>query len=79
MSDRFIERPRSFCALGGALHTALALPDTVPILHASMGCGGSIYSTLVSSPGMFLARRTKNRPLCGWDSRLKQSNTLLLK
>ncbi len=43
MSSSFIERPRAFCALGGALITVSALPDTVPILHASMGCGGSIY------------------------------------
>jgi len=43
MSNSFIERPRAFCALGGALLTVSALPNTVPILHASMGCGGSIY------------------------------------
>lgn len=43
MSDRFIERPRSFCALGGAMLSAGALPGVVPILHTSMGCGGSIY------------------------------------
>jgi nitrogenase molybdenum-iron protein beta chain len=42
MSD-FLERPRRFCALGGALLAAESLPRTIPILHASMGCGGSIY------------------------------------
>jgi hypothetical protein len=31
--------------------------------------------TLVSFPGMVLARKTKNRPLCGWDSMLKQRAT----
>ncbi len=43
MKNGFIERPRTFCALGGALLASEALPDTVPILHASVGCGGSIY------------------------------------
>ncbi|GHV52656.1 oxidoreductase nitrogenase component 1 [Deltaproteobacteria bacterium] len=43
MLDRFIERPRGFCALGGALHTLVALPDVVPIMHTSIGCGGSIF------------------------------------
>lgn len=38
----FIERPRTFCALGGALLTATALPEVVPILHTSMGCGASV-------------------------------------
>ncbi len=51
MNNRFIERPRSFCALGGALLTVTALPDTVPILHASMGCGGSIYWNQYGSTG----------------------------
>jgi nitrogenase molybdenum-iron protein beta chain len=43
MPDRFIERPRGFCALGGALHTLVALPDVVPIMHTAIGCGGSIF------------------------------------
>ncbi len=51
MSKCFIERPRTFCALGGALLTASALPGTVPILHASMGCGGSIYWNQYGSTG----------------------------
>ncbi len=51
MSDRFIERPRSFCALGGAMLSAAALPGVVPILHASMGCGGSIYWSQIGSTG----------------------------
>ena len=35
----FVEKPRVSCALGGALATVNALPRTVPILHASFGCG----------------------------------------
>jgi len=50
-TNTFIERQRSFCALGGALLTATALPDTVPILHASMGCGTSIYFNQIGSTG----------------------------
>ncbi len=51
MSDRFIERPRSFCALGGAMLTAGAIQGAVPILHTAMGCGGSIYWNQVGSTG----------------------------
>lgn len=42
-TNSFIEKQRTFCALGGALLTATALPDVVPIFHASMGCGTSIF------------------------------------
>jgi len=38
----YIERPRYFCSLGGALSTLEALPGVIPILHAAMGCAGSI-------------------------------------
>ncbi|HEX9061465.1 MAG TPA: nitrogenase component 1 [Clostridia bacterium] len=51
MSDRFIERPRSFCALGGAMQTVVAIKGAVPILHTAMGCGGSIYWNQVGSTG----------------------------
>jgi len=40
--SNFIERPRFFCSLGGALSTLEALPDTIPILHCAIGCAGSI-------------------------------------
>lgn len=50
-NNRFIERPRSFCSLGGALITVSALPETVPILHTAMGCGGSIYWNQYGSTG----------------------------
>jgi len=36
----FLEKPRISCALGGALATVNALPRTVALLHASLGCGG---------------------------------------
>lgn len=51
MNNRFLERPRSFCALGGALQTANALPRTVPIMHTAMGCGGSIFWNQIGSTG----------------------------
>ena len=38
----YIERPRYFCSLGGALSTLEALPDTIPILHCASGCAGGI-------------------------------------
>ncbi|MDR1961351.1 MAG: hypothetical protein LBQ16_03625 [Gracilibacteraceae bacterium] len=38
----YIERPRCFCSLGGALSTLEALPDTIPILHSASGCSASI-------------------------------------
>lgn len=38
----FIERPRYFCALGGAMETLTALPGVIPILHAAPGCAGNI-------------------------------------
>jgi nitrogenase molybdenum-iron protein beta chain len=38
----YIERPRYFCSLGGALSTLEALPETIPILHCAVGCAGSI-------------------------------------
>jgi nitrogenase molybdenum-iron protein beta chain len=47
----FIERPRGFCALGGAQLTIGAIPGAVPIMHTSVGCGGSIYWTQLGSTG----------------------------
>jgi nitrogenase molybdenum-iron protein beta chain len=51
MNEKFIERPRSFCALGGASLTVGALPGAIPVLHTSMGCGGSIYWNQLGSTG----------------------------
>jgi nitrogenase molybdenum-iron protein beta chain len=42
MTHSFIERPRYFCAFGGALSTLEALPETIPIMHASVGCAASV-------------------------------------
>jgi nitrogenase molybdenum-iron protein beta chain len=44
MAD-FVERPRYFCALGGAMETITALPGVIPILHAAPGCAGNIAWT----------------------------------
>jgi len=38
----FIERPRSACALSGALAAINALPGVVPIIHSTLGCGGAL-------------------------------------
>jgi nitrogenase molybdenum-iron protein beta chain len=40
--SHYIERPRFFCSLGGALSTLEALPETIPILHCATGCAGNI-------------------------------------
>lgn len=50
-TNTFIERQRTFCALGGALLTVTALPGAVPVLHASMGCATSIYFNQIGSAG----------------------------
>ncbi|MDR1516478.1 MAG: hypothetical protein LBS45_12375 [Synergistaceae bacterium] len=38
----FVEKPRSACALAGALSAISALPGVIPIVHTSMGCGGNL-------------------------------------
>lgn len=43
--SNFVERPRYFCALGGAMETITALPGVIPILHAAPGCAGNITWT----------------------------------
>jgi nitrogenase molybdenum-iron protein beta chain len=43
--SNFVERPRYFCALGGAMETITALPGVIPILHAAPGCAGNIAWT----------------------------------
>jgi nitrogenase molybdenum-iron protein beta chain len=48
----FIERPRYFCALGGAMETLSALPEVVPILHAAPGCAGNITWTQNGGSGL---------------------------
>jgi len=52
MSSRCsIERPRGFCALGGASLAVGAIPGAVPIMHTAVGCGGSIYWTQLGATG----------------------------
>jgi nitrogenase molybdenum-iron protein beta chain len=38
----FIEKPRSACALSGALAAIGTLPGVVPIIHSALGCGGGL-------------------------------------
>ena len=52
-----VERPRGFCALGGASLAVGAIPGAVPILHTAIGCGGSIYWTQLGSTGYLGAGR----------------------
>jgi nitrogenase molybdenum-iron protein beta chain len=42
MAHSYIERPRYFCAFGGALSTLEALPETIPVMHSSVGCAASV-------------------------------------
>lgn len=50
MSD-FIERPRSACALAGALSTIGSLPDVIPIIHTALGCGGNLANATAFGAG----------------------------
>jgi len=47
----FIEKPRYACALGGVLGTVNAIPRAVPIIHASLGCGGMTSAALNGASG----------------------------
>ncbi|MDR3154558.1 MAG: hypothetical protein LBW85_09910 [Deltaproteobacteria bacterium] len=47
----FIDRPRHTCALGGALYALRALPRTVPVIHASPGCGYNVFSAVNAGAG----------------------------
>jgi len=46
-----IERPRFSCVLGGALATLTSLPRVAPIVHASAGCGGNLFTAAYSGSG----------------------------
>lgn len=50
MSD-FIERPRTACALAGALSVIANLPDVIPIIHTSLGCGGNLANSIAFGSG----------------------------
>jgi nitrogenase molybdenum-iron protein beta chain len=51
--SKFIDRPRYVCSLGGGLETLHALPRTVPIVHASSGCGSNISNATNPGGGHF--------------------------
>jgi nitrogenase molybdenum-iron protein beta chain len=48
---RFIEKPRTSCALGGALAAMAAMPEVIPIIHTSTGCGGNLSNALSYGSG----------------------------
>jgi nitrogenase molybdenum-iron protein beta chain len=47
----FIERPRSACALAGALAVMGNLPEVIPIIHTSLGCGGNLANAVAFGAG----------------------------
>lgn len=47
--NKFVDRPRYACALGGALSTLRAIPRAIPIIHASAGCGHNLNNAI--NPG----------------------------
>ncbi|MDR3229880.1 MAG: hypothetical protein LBT65_00420 [Synergistaceae bacterium] len=49
--NKFIDRPRFTCALGGALFTLRALPRAIPVIHASAGCGYNLYNAANAGAG----------------------------
>jgi nitrogenase molybdenum-iron protein beta chain len=51
--NSFIDRPKYSCAMGGALATLAALPRTVPIIHASPGCGVNLGYAIDGGSGYF--------------------------
>lgn len=51
--SKFVDRPRYVCALGGALGTLRALPRTIPIIHASAGCGSNLTNAINPGAGYF--------------------------
>lgn len=47
----FVERPRTSCALGGALATIAALPEVAPVIHSAIGCGGNLAGATAFGAG----------------------------
>ncbi len=47
----FIERPRTSCALGGALVTIGSLPRVVAISHTALGCAGNLSGAISAGSG----------------------------
>ncbi|MDP4145084.1 MAG: nitrogenase component 1 [Bacillota bacterium] len=51
--NKFVDRPRYVCALGGALATLRAIPRAIPIIHASAGCGSNISNAIGPGGGHY--------------------------
>lgn len=49
--SEFVERPRTSCALGGALAVIAALPEVAPVIHSSIGCGGNLSGVTAFGSG----------------------------
>jgi nitrogenase molybdenum-iron protein beta chain len=49
----FVERPRTACALSGALAAISAMPGVVPIIHSAIGCGASLSTSASFGAGYF--------------------------
>ncbi|MDR0423919.1 MAG: hypothetical protein LBH39_00410 [Clostridiales Family XIII bacterium] len=49
--SEFLERPRTACALAGALSAIGNLPDVIPIVHTSIGCGGNLANSVAFGSG----------------------------
>jgi nitrogenase molybdenum-iron protein alpha/beta subunit len=47
----FIERPRTACALAGALSAIGNLPGVIPIIHSPLGCGGNLANSVAFGAG----------------------------
>ncbi len=47
----YIERPRTSCALGGALVTISSLPRVVAIAHTALGCAGNLSGAISVGSG----------------------------
>ncbi|MDR0839149.1 MAG: hypothetical protein LBN99_05845, partial [Oscillospiraceae bacterium] len=50
-TSTFIERPKSSCALGGALTTLAGLNRVVPIVHAAGGCAAGLSGVYSNAAG----------------------------
>lgn len=53
MMSCFIERPRTSCALGGALVTIGSLPRVVAISHTALGCAGNLSGAISAGAGYY--------------------------
>lgn len=47
----YIERPRTACALAGALAVIGNLPEVIPIIHTTLGCGGNLGNSIAFGAG----------------------------